>query len=87
MTTTKKQPAPRPAPSDGEIALHVAYIIGRIKSRRQMKKLSQAEAARRAGWSPSTWADIERGRYDPTLKTLLRIAHALNCTAAYLCRI
>ena len=85
--TDRKQPAPRPAPTDHEIELEEAAIIARIKSRREVKKLSQAEAARRAGWSPSTWADLERGRYAPNLKTLLRIAHALDCTAAHLCRI
>lgn len=73
--------------TDKQTAYRQAAILKRIRARREMLKLSQAAAADRAGWAPSTWADIERGRFSPKITTLLKIASVLQCSVAHLCRI
>lgn len=45
---------------------------------RRDAELSQRELAERAGVSPSTVARIERGRMEPTLDLLLRLAEAAD---------
>ena len=55
-----------------------------IARARRRARLSQSEAARRMGWRPQTWADHERGRKNPTLATLRRMAEALGTTPARL---
>jgi len=51
----------------------------RIRDARRRARLTQAEAAERAGWSQGTWADIERGRHPPNIRTLEAMAAALGC--------
>jgi transcriptional regulator with XRE-family HTH domain len=43
--------------------------------------ISQAEAARRAGWStPIQWLDVEKGkRPDPRISTVVKVAGVLGC--------
>ncbi len=53
-------------------------ISGRIASVRKSLGLSQAEVARRLGWSPPNYARIEKGRFTPSLKSLEAIAEALE---------
>lgn len=52
-----------------------------IKKRREALKLTMAEAAARAGLpSRQRWNTIESvERKNPSIETLYRIAHALNC--------
>jgi len=50
-----------------------------IKRLRKQLKLSQEELAKKAGITYSTLIKIESGKNDnPTIKTLLKIAKALN---------
>ncbi len=52
-----------------------------IKKLRKKHKLSQEELAKKAGITYSTLIKIESGANDnPTIKTLKRIADALNVT-------
>ena len=56
-------------------------VIGqRIKTIRNDLKLTQAETAKRAKISRTYFADVERGRYNPSLETLNDIAAALETT-------
>lgn len=61
----------------------MAHVQSKVKSRREAAGLTQAEAAERAGWSQSRWADFERGRFaSPGLETYRRAAEALGCKLA-----
>ena len=56
-----------------------AQEIGREIARiRRLRGLTQAELARRVGTQQPAIARIEQGRTLPSLRTLLRIAEALN---------
>ncbi len=53
--------------------------LGRkIKSERLIKGLKQFELAKRAGISNTYLSDIETGRTTPSLRTLNRLAKALD---------
>ena len=52
-----------------------------IKSQRQLAELSQRELARLANLSDPYVSQIERGRHDPSIKVLQKIAKALNIRA------
>jgi len=52
----------------------------RLRSRRKKAKLTQAEAAGRAGIGQGHWSDIEAGRASPTLDTLSKITAAIGCS-------
>lgn len=56
----------------------------RIRALRTEKKLSQKQLAEKAGISNTYLSDIEIGRTNPSLKTLLKIAEALSVEAAQL---
>ncbi|MEV2908462.1 helix-turn-helix transcriptional regulator [Paenibacillus larvae] len=49
-----------------------------VKFFRKQKKLTQIELAEKANMSRSYLADVERGRYNPSVDTLKAIAKALN---------
>ena len=53
-------------------------IAQRLRSLRRSLGLSQAEVARRLGWSPPNYARIEQGRVTPPLRSLDAIACALQ---------
>lgn len=57
-------------------------IPDRLKYLRQVRKYSQKELAKRSGVSQSTIAQIESGRMDPSIKTLEKIAKALDAEPA-----
>jgi len=59
-----------------------------IRSRRELLKLTQAEAASRAGFpNPQKWSQYETGRIpDPQLSSLEAIAKSLRCKVAKLIR-
>ena len=44
--------------------------------------LTQTEAAERAGWTQSTWSDIECDRTVPRIDTLTAVAAAIGCPLA-----
>ena len=50
----------------------------RLISVRKSLGITQAEVARRLGWSPSNYARLERGRVTPSLKSLEAIARVLD---------
>lgn len=48
--------------------------------RRQRRKLTLTEAAKRAGWTPQKWANLEAGRRaDPRVSTVEVVAKVLGC--------
>jgi transcriptional regulator with XRE-family HTH domain len=51
---------------------------------RDRKGLTQVSLAKAANVSQSTIAQIERGRKDPSLSTLLKLSRALDCHIAIL---
>ena len=54
----------------------------KIKTLREAMKLTQAEAAKRAGMTLTRWNDVESGgRANVTIDTLGRMADALECTS------
>lgn len=56
--------------------------VDRIAKLREAAGMSQTEAAKRAGFSPQRWHDIESGRKtNVELKTLSALADTLGCTA------
>jgi transcriptional regulator with XRE-family HTH domain len=55
-----------------------------VKQQREASGLSLRMLAARSGISPSMISDIERGRKSPTVITLLRLAQALEVSAAAL---
>jgi DNA-binding XRE family transcriptional regulator len=66
------------ARSDPE-AVEVLKNLGeRIRVLRTEKKLSQEKAAEQAGLSPQHLVDIEHGRTNPTVTSLVGIARALG---------
>lgn len=53
-------------------------IGARIRDERKAAGLSQEEAAGRASIGYKRWQEIEQGRANPTVRTLVRIAAALG---------
>lgn len=53
-------------------------IAKRLQSIRKSLGISQAEVARRLGWSPPNYARLEQGRVSPSLRSLAAIARALE---------
>ena len=51
----------------------------KLVSVRKSLGLTQAEVARRLGWSPPNYARIEKGRITPSLRSLEAIAEAMRC--------
>jgi transcriptional regulator with XRE-family HTH domain len=56
----------------------IRQVGARIRAERQACGLSQEEAAGRAQIGYKHWQEIEGGRGNPTLKTLVRVAEALD---------
>jgi len=57
----------------------------RIKEIRRKQRLSQEKLAERAGISAQYISNIERGRENPTLDLLLRLADALKVSLGEMC--
>lgn len=55
-----------------------------LKTYRKQKGFTQVELAKRAGISRSYLADVEAGRYNPSLDTLMAVAKALNIETSLL---
>jgi phage repressor protein C with HTH and peptisase S24 domain len=56
----------------------VMDIAKKLAAVRKSLGISQAEVARRLGWSPPNYARIEKGRITPSFKSLEAIAEALE---------
>jgi transcriptional regulator with XRE-family HTH domain len=61
-----------------DIGERLQYIINRIKSVRINKGVSQVELSLRSNLSQSFIANIEKGKKQPSVLTLIRIADALE---------
>jgi transcriptional regulator with XRE-family HTH domain len=58
-----------------------------VKRRRMAKGWTLEQAAKRAGWSgPAAWCNIEKSGDEVTLRTLSRVARALQCAPRDLIR-
>ncbi|MEW8997925.1 MAG: helix-turn-helix domain-containing protein [Thermoanaerobacter sp.] len=53
-------------------------IGDKIKKYRVLQKMTQKELAKKANISRSYLADVENGRYNPSIEVLTAIANALN---------
>ena len=61
-----------------DIGEQLEYIIAKIKSIRIKKGISQMELSLRSNMSQSFIANIEKGKKQPSVFTLLKIAAALE---------
>jgi XRE family transcriptional regulator, fatty acid utilization regulator len=52
----------------------------RLRELRRARALTQEELAEKADVSPSTIVDIERGKHEPQIRTLRKLAKALETT-------
>ena len=58
----------------------LGYVISSIRRIRKAKKVSQQELCLHAKMSQSFLANIEAGKKEPSVMTLIRIAEALHVT-------
>lgn len=56
----------------------IKLILGRIRSKRIEKKLSQREVAIFCGWHKNRWQRYESGSSDVSLSELFAMIHALK---------
>jgi len=61
-----------------DIKEKLIYIIGRIKEIRIKNGVSQMELSLKSNLSQSFIANLEKGKKQPSVLTLIRIAEALN---------
>lgn len=66
--------------SDAERASIAAEIGERALRRREQARLTQREAAERAGMTSRSWQDLEAGRPGSSLERLIAAARAVRCT-------
>lgn len=59
-------------------------IAETLRDARKSKRLTQAEVAKSVGVSRAYYADVERGRYNPSLKLMLRLAKLLGINLNFL---
>lgn len=60
--------------------------LGRnVRRRREARELTQEKLAEKASLDPTYISDIERGRRNPGIKNVARLAKALGLTTAELC--
>ncbi len=57
-------------------------VISLLREERERRKLSKYFVAQESGLSPQMVAYVENGDRNPTLETVLRMAHALNLDLA-----
>lgn len=79
--TARRVVPPRPEAFRGDA---VARFAANVRRRRKYLKLTQEAAADRADMDMSYWGKIERGVVDPGVRTIVRVATALETTAATL---
>jgi HTH-type transcriptional regulator/antitoxin HipB len=65
---------------------HLDVFTANLRRTREEHGLSQEAVGDRAGMTQSQYARIERGDVDPTLKTLKRLATALDLAVSELLR-
>jgi transcriptional regulator with XRE-family HTH domain len=75
----RTQPARKPAP-ERETGLSVGE---RLRTLRQEHRYSMRKLAKLAGVSPSLISEVERGRVEPSISVLKRLASVLDTTLVY----
>lgn len=55
-------------------------LTTKLREYRARDKLSQEELARKVGVRRETIGNLENGRYNPSLKLAMDIAHVFGCT-------
>jgi transcriptional regulator with XRE-family HTH domain len=61
-----------------DVYQQLQFVIGKIKEIRVRKSVSQLELSVNSNLSQSFLASVEKGKKQPSVLTLLRIASALN---------
>jgi transcriptional regulator with XRE-family HTH domain len=61
-----------------DITEQLRYVISQIKKIRTQKGISQMELSVRSDLSQSFLANLEKGKKQPSVLTIIRIADALN---------
>jgi len=61
-----------------DVNKQLQYVISRIKEIRTQKSISQLELSVKANLSQSFLASLEKGKKQPSVLTLLRLAYALE---------
>ena len=57
-----------------------------VRKRREARELTQEKLAEKSGLDPTYISDIERGRRNPGIKNVARLAKALGLATAELCK-
>jgi transcriptional regulator with XRE-family HTH domain len=74
----------KPSDKSPESNPPAAKLAERVSAARQRAGLTQAELAEATGVTDETISRIERGRYEPAVSTLFRLAEALDVSLDYL---
>ena len=61
-----------------DVNKQLQYVISRIKEIRRQKSISQLELSMKSNLSQSFLASLEKGKKQPSVLTLLRLARALE---------
>lgn len=61
-----------------DVHKQLEFVINKIKEIRTQKSMSQLDLSSKSNLSQSYLASVERGKKQPSVMTLLRIAKALN---------
>ena len=65
----------------------ILAALGRnVRRERDAKQFTQEKLAERSGLDPTYISDIERGRRNPGIKNVAKLAKALGLTTADLCK-
>lgn len=59
-------------------------IAETLREARKSKRLTQTEVAKSVGVSRAYYADVERGRYNPSLKLMSKLAKLLSINLNFL---
>jgi transcriptional regulator with XRE-family HTH domain len=62
----------------------LAALGQNVRRRREARELTQEKLAEKSGLDPTYISDIERGRRNPGIKNVARLAKALGLTTAEL---
>ena len=65
----------------------VLAVLGRnVRQQRDAKTFTQEKLAEKSGLDPTYISDIERGRRNPGIKNVAKLAKALGLSTAELCK-
>ena len=71
-------------PPEGLAPLTGSAFARRLREAREIARLTQEEAARRADMQPSAWSHMETGTRTPTIYNLAATCRAVRCSADWL---